>query len=108
MDTDQRYRSMDEFAQALQNPGFSAAADPTIASYSSRLGPAYTPTERAQVQSEPSSAGGRSIPRPAPTQVAPARRASHPPLYPPVPANPPALPQSPARVTQNLLPLPSP
>jgi serine/threonine protein kinase len=108
MDTDQRYRSMDEFAQALQNPGFTAYADPTIASYSNRLGPAYTPTERAQVQSQPSSAGGRSILRPAPAQVVPARRPSNPPLYPLLPANPLAIPQSPARVTQNLQPLPSP
>ena len=109
MDADQRYRSMDEFAQALQHPGFTAYADPTIASYSNNsLSPAYARTERAQVQLQPSGTDGHSIPRPAPTQAAPVRRPLNPPLYPILPANPLAVPQSQGRATQNLQPLPSP
>lgn len=100
MDVDQRYRSMDEFAQALQNPVFTAYADPTIAH--SSLWPANTHT---QVQAQPSHIGGQSMPRPIPAPV-PASRPSNPPVYPMLPANPQAVPQP--RVTaQSLQPLPS-
>jgi serine/threonine protein kinase len=103
-EVDQRYRSMDEFAQALQNPVFTAYADPTIVH--SSLWPANTHT---QVQAQPSHGGVRSKPRPVPAPVAPApaSRPSNPPVYPMLPANPQAVPQP--RVTaQSLQPLPSP
>ncbi len=43
VNADQRYRSMDEFAQALQNPSFTQYADPTIANG----GPGVSYTQRA-------------------------------------------------------------
>ncbi len=105
MDADQRYRSIDEFAQALQSPGFTGYNDPTIAN--SSLQPAYTYTRQAisqQVQSQPAGIGRWSVPQPAP--VAPAPRALNPPIYPTLPSSPPAVPQ--VRVTPVLQPLPSP
>jgi serine/threonine protein kinase len=71
VDADQRYRSMDEFAQALQNLSFTPYADPTIANGGS--GASYASTQRAisQVQSQPQGIGidrhGVSQPPPAPT-----------------------------------------
>src|SRR5229473_2022744 len=42
IDADQRYRSMDEFAQALKNPSFMAHADPTIANGGPGMSYTYT------------------------------------------------------------------
>jgi serine/threonine protein kinase len=102
MDIDQRYRSMGEFAQALQSPGFTAYADPTIAT--SSVGTAAARAERAisQTPSQPS-VNRRNISRPTP---APAPRSSNPPLYPMLYPNPLVAP--PLVVTQSYKPLPSP
>jgi serine/threonine protein kinase len=105
VEADQRYRTMDEFARALQNPGFAAYADPTIADLS--IGASYAHTQGAvsRVQSQPSTMDGRSVPRPA-LVPAPARQSSQPPVYPVLPASPMAVPQP--WVTQSYQPLPSP
>jgi serine/threonine protein kinase len=107
VDADQRYRTMDEFAQALQNPGFTAYADPTISDRSIGAAYAYRQGAASQAQSQPPGMNGWSVPRPTPVP-APARQAAQPqPLvYPVLPASPVAVPQP--GVTQSYQPLPSP
>src|SRR2546421_6106963 len=55
VDADQRYRSMDEFAQALQNPSFTPYADTTSANGGSGTSYAYTQRAISPVQSQPQS-----------------------------------------------------
>jgi serine/threonine protein kinase len=106
VDADQRYRTMDEFAQALQNPGFTAYADPTISDSSIGAAYAYKHEAVSQAQSQPPSMDGRSVPRPS-LVPAPARQSPQPPpVYPVLPASPVAVP--PARVMRSYQPLPSP
>jgi len=107
VDADQRYRTMEEFAQALQNRGFTAYADPTISDSGIDAAYAHRQGVVSQVQSRPSSMDGRSVPRPA-LVPAPARQSPQPPppVYPMLPASPVAVPQP--RVTQSYQPLPSP
>jgi serine/threonine protein kinase len=108
VNADQRYRTIDEFAQALQNTGFTAYADPTISDGS--IGAAFPDTQRAipQVQSQPSNINGWSAPRPAPAPPPPpARQTVHPQpsFYPTSPASPVAAPRA---KTVEYRPLPSP
>ncbi|HEX9132481.1 MAG TPA: protein kinase [Ktedonobacteraceae bacterium] len=112
VDADQRYSSMDEFAQAMQNPPFTAHADPTISNSIASIPYAYTQGAISQVQSQPPGIDRQTVPRPAP---APAYQygSPQPSAYPMLPANPVTVP--PARVTQNYpppaqdyRPLPSP
>src|SRR5260370_30525665 len=71
VNADERYRTMEEFAQALQNPGFMAYADPTISEGS--IGAAFPSTHRSnpKVQSQPSKMNEWSAPRPAPAPPPP-------------------------------------
>jgi len=107
VDADQRYRTMNDFAQALQNPGFTAYGDPTISD--SSISAAYAQTQGAisQAQSQPPGMNGWSVPRPT-LAPAPARQVAQPsaPEYPVLPARPVAVPQP--GVTQSYQPLPSP
>ncbi len=102
-----RYHSMDEFAQALQNRGFTAYDDQTIASDGSGAAYAYTQKAIPQVQSQPSGMDRRSVPRPTPAP-APARQSTRPQpsVYPDLPASPMGVPQ--AGVIPVYKPLPSP
>ncbi len=105
LDVDQRYRNMDEFAQALQNRPFTAYADPAIANSGRPY--AYTQGAISQVQSQPPGIDRQSVPQPA---LAPASVRQYPspqPIaYPVLPASPAPAPR--ARVTQDYRPLPSP
>src|SRR5437667_4969135 len=69
IDADQRFRSMDEFAQALQNPSFAPYADPTVANGGSGASYAYKQRTISQVQSQPQNIDRQSVPQPvqAPT-----------------------------------------
>ncbi len=107
VDADQRYRTMGEFAQALQNPGFAAYTDPTISDSSIGASYAHTQVAISQVQSQTPGMNGWSVPRPT-IVPAPARQSPQPSpsAYPVLPASPVAVPQP--RVTQSYRPLPSP
>jgi hypothetical protein len=102
VDADQRYRSMDEFAQALQNPPFMAYADPTISNSINGLPYAYTQEAMSQVQSQAPGIDLQNVPQPTP---APAYQYVNPqpPVYPVLPASPVTVP--PARVTQDYRPV---
>ena len=109
VDTDQRYRSMDEFAQALKNPSFMAHADPTIANSGPGTSYAYTKGAISQVQSPPYGIDRQSVPQPvsAPT---PAYQYMNPQpaAYPVLPASPVTSKPKPARAIPDYRPLPSP
>jgi hypothetical protein len=98
---------MDEFAQALQYPSFTAFADPTIANSNIGVPYAYTQNAISQVQSSPPAMDRQSVPRPTPIP-APAGQyvRPQPSVYPVLPANPVAAPR--VWVTQEYRPLPSP
>lgn len=109
VNADERYRTMEEFAQALQNPGFTAYADPTISEGS--IGAAFPSTHRSnpKVQSQPSKPSEWSAlpPAPAPPPPAPARQTAHPQpsFYPTIPSSPVSAPRA---KTVEYRPLPSP
>jgi serine/threonine protein kinase len=109
VDADQRYRSMDEFAQALQNPSFMAHADPTIANGSSGASYANSQGAISQIQSQPPGIDRQSVPQPvsAPT---PAYQSMNPQpaAYPMLPASPVTSKSKPARALPDYRPLPSP
>jgi serine/threonine protein kinase len=65
VDADLRYRSMDEFAQALQNLLFTAYADPTMANGGSGVPHSYTQGTIAQEHSQQQGNGRQSAPQPA-------------------------------------------
>jgi serine/threonine protein kinase len=103
VDAEQRYRSMDEFAQALQNPPFKAHTDPTISNSVNSLPYTYTQETLTLGQSPPPAGDRQNVPRPAPAPN-PAYQYinSQPPVHPVVSASPVTVP--PARVTQNYRP----
>jgi serine/threonine protein kinase len=113
VNADQRYRTMEEFAQALQNPGFTAYADLTISEGSAGAAFPYTQGSNPKAQSQPSNMSGWSAPRPAPAPPppppppAPARQPVHsqPSFYPASPVSHAAAPQP---KTVEYRPLPSP
>ena len=102
VDADQRYSSMEEFAQALQKPPFMAHADPTISNSRNSIPYAYTQGAMSQVQSQPPGIDQQNVPRPTP---APASQYINPQpsVYPVLPASPVTVP--PARVTQDYRPV---
>jgi serine/threonine protein kinase len=107
IDVNQRYSSMDEFAQALQNPGFTAYADQTIADSGISAAYAYTHDAISQVQSQSPAMDRQSVPRPTPYPAPVGQYARpQPSAYPVAPSNPVTVPR--ARVTQEYRPLPSP
>ncbi|MGZ3625676.1 MAG: serine/threonine protein kinase [Ktedonobacteraceae bacterium] len=110
IDADLRYRNMDEFAQALQNPYLTQYADPTIVNGSTSAAYTYTQGVISQVQSQPQGNGRQSVPQPvqAPTPsyqyIQP-----QPTAYPVLPVNPGTSKQSkPAKPLPEYRPLPSP
>ena len=110
VDADLRYRSMDDFAQALQTPSLTAYADPTIANSGTGVSYAYTQGVTSQVQSQTQGNGRQSVPQPlqAPTPsyqyVQP-----QPVAYPVLPVNPGTSKKSkPAKPIPEYRPLPSP
>jgi len=110
IDADLRYRNMDEFAQALQNPYLTQYANPTIVNGSTGGSYTYTQGVISQVQSQPQGNGRQSVPQPvqAPTPsyqyVQP-----QPTAYPVIPVNPGTSKQSkPAKPLPEYRPLPSP
>ncbi len=104
VDADQRYSSMDEFAQALQNPPFMAHADPTISNNGNGIPYAYTQGAISQVQSQPQGIDQQNVPRPTPAPTPAYQNINpQPPVYPMPPANPVTVP--PARVTQDYRPV---
>jgi serine/threonine protein kinase len=107
VNADQRYRSMDEFAQALQNPSLTLYADPTIANG----GPGVSYTQRAisQVQSRPQGIDRQSVPQPAPAPTPSYQNVSpQPATYAALPFLPPNTNLKPAKPIPEYRPLPSP
>ena len=85
VDVDQRYRSMYEFAQALQNPSFTPYADPTIANRGSGASYAYT----QRTISQPQDIDRQSVPQPVPAPAPSYQYVSpQPAVYPVLPVSP--------------------
>jgi serine/threonine protein kinase len=109
VDADQRYRSMDEFAEALQNPSFMSYADPTIANGGSSMSYAYTQGAISQVQPQPQGVDRQSVPQPVPAPTPSYQYISpQPAAYPVLPASPVTSKPKPARAMPDYRPLPSP
>ena len=111
VDADQRYRSMGEFAQALQNLSYTpyADADRPIANGGPGSSNAYTQGAIPQVQPQPQSNTRQSMPQPAP--VAPPlyqQPRPQPAVYPVLPVSPPTSKAKPAKPLPEYRPLPSP
>jgi serine/threonine protein kinase len=106
VNADQRYRSMNEFAQALQNPSLAPYADPIIANGGSMA--SYTQGAIPQLQSQPQSIH-RSMPQPTPPP-SPSYQYVHPQpaVYPAVQVRPPTTNSKPAKPIPEYRPLPSP
>ncbi|HEY6284259.1 MAG TPA: protein kinase [Ktedonobacteraceae bacterium] len=109
VDAGQRYRSMDEFAQALQNPSFTPHADPTSANGGSGASYAYTQRAISPVQSQPQGIDRQSVPQPAPVPTPSYQYVSpQPAAYPVLPVSPTTSNPKPARPMPEYRPLPSP
>ncbi len=109
VDADLRYRSMDEFAQALQNLSFAPYADPTIANGGSDALFDYTQGVISQVQSQPQGNGRQSVPQPAHTPTPSYQYAQpQPTAYPVVPVSPGTSKSKPKKPVPEYRPLPSP
>ena len=119
IDPDQRYQSMLEFAQALQEPSFTGYADPTIVATSAQSASTQTTSAGLSTPSSPS-INMQSIPPPPPPpppqptpppQIPPAYRAPSAPVYPTsapyMPAAPPGYVLVPQSTLASLQPLPS-
>ena len=105
VDVDQRYRSMYEFAQALQNPSFTPYADPTIANGGSGASYAYT----QRTISQPQGIDRQSVPQPAPAATPSYQYVSpQPAAYPVLPVSPTTSNTKPARPMPEYRQLPSP
>jgi hypothetical protein len=109
VDADQRYRSMNEFARALQYPSFTPYADPTVAHGGSGASYAYTQRAISQVQQQPQDIDRQSVPQPAP---APAPSYEYvqpqPTAYTALPVSPGTSKSKPAKPIPEYRPLPSP
>ena len=118
IDPDQRYQSMLELAQALQEPGFTGYADPTIVATSAQSASTRTTSAGLSTPSSPS-INMQSIPPPPPPpppqptpppQIPPAYRAPSAPIYPTsapyMPAAPPGYVLVPQSTLASLQPLP--
>jgi hypothetical protein len=69
IDADLRYRSMDNFAQALQAPSLTAYSDPTIVNSGNGVSFDYTQGVISQVQSPSQVNGSQSVPQPLQTPI---------------------------------------
>src|SRR5215471_6873792 len=109
VDADQRYRSMGEFAQALQNLSLMPYADRPIAIGGSGTSNGYTQGVISQVQPQPQSHYWQSMPQPAPA-APPLYQLPRPQpvVYPVLPASPPTSNAKPAKPIPEYRPLPSP
>jgi len=121
VDPDQRYQSMREFAQALQEPGFTGYADPTVVSTSAQSDSTHTTSVGLSNPSSPSINMQRipppppppfPLPRPtSPPQIQPSFHAPSSPIHPaPAPymaAAPPGYVLVPQTTLASLQPLPS-
>ena len=109
VDADQRYRSMNEFAQALQNPSFTPYADPTISNGGFDASYAYTQGAMSQVQSQSQGTGRQSVPQPAPAPTPTYQYVSpQPAVYPVLPVQPITSNPKPVKPIPEYRPLPSP
>ena len=109
VDADQRYRSMDEFARALQNPSYTPYADTTSANGGSGASYAYTQRAISPVQSQPQSFDRQSVPQPAPAPTPSYQYVSpQPAVYPVLPVSPTTSNSKPAKPMPEYRPLPSP
>lgn len=110
VDADQRYRSMDEFVQALQYPSFTPNADSIIANASSTTSYAYTQGAISQVQSQSQCIDRQSMPQPvqATTPAYQYAPQPQPAVYPVPPVNPGISKAKPAKPIPEYRPLPSP
>jgi serine/threonine protein kinase len=105
VDADLRYRSMDEFAQALQNPSFTPYADKTSANGGYGASYAYT----QGVISQPQSIDRQSLPQPAPFPTPSYQYVKpQPAIYPALPVSPTTSNTKPAKPLPEYRPLPSP
>src|SRR6266699_5536613 len=105
VDVDQRYRSMYEFAQALQNPSFTPYADPTIANRGSGASYAYT----QRTISQPQDIDRQSVPQTAPAATPSYQYVSpQPAVYPVLLVSPTTSNAKPAKPMPEYRPLPSP
>ncbi len=121
VDPDQRYQSMREFAQALQEPGFTGYADPTVVSTSAQSASTHTTSVGLSTPSSPSVNMQRipppppppfPLPRPtSPPQIQPSYHAPSSPIYPAstpyMAATPPGYVLVPQSTLASLQPLPS-
>jgi serine/threonine protein kinase len=109
VDADQRYRSMNEFAQALQHPSFAPYTDPTIAHAGSDASYAYAQGAISQVQVQPEGTKRQSVPQPAPTPPPSYQYVSpQPARYPSLPVPPTPSNSKPVKPIPEYRPLPSP
>ena len=109
VDADMRYRSMNEFAQALQSSLFASYLDPTIANGGSGVPFNYTQGTIAQAQSQQQGNGRQSAPQPT-SMPAPSYQYANPrPVpYPVTPVSSPTPKTKPAKPLPEYRPLPSP
>ncbi len=119
VDPDQRYQSMREFAQALQEPGFTGYADPTVVSTSAQSASTHTTSVGQSTPSSPSINMQRIPPPPpfplpqptSPPQIQPSYHAPSSPIYPAsapyMAATPPGYVLVPQSTLASLQPLPS-
>ncbi|HYX51739.1 MAG TPA: protein kinase, partial [Ktedonobacteraceae bacterium] len=109
VDADLRYRSMDEFAQALQNMSLAPYADPTIANAGSTTSYAYTPGVISRVQSQPQNIGGQRVPQPVQAPIPSYQYVQpQPAAYPVLPVSPAPTKAKPTKPIPEYHPLPSP
>ncbi len=109
VDAGLRFRSMEDFAQALLNPPFTSFADPTIVNGGSGISSSYHQGTMAQPQSQHVN-GRQSAPQPAP-MPAPSYQyiQPQPAQYPVMPSSPPVSTNiKPAKPLPEFRPLPSP
>src|SRR5436305_9177017 len=109
IDADQRYRSMNEFAQALQNPSFTPYAYPPISNGGFDASYAYAQGAMPQVQSQPQGIDRQSLPQPAQV-VTPSYQyvSPQPAAYPVLPVSPTTSNTKPAKPMPEYRSLPSP
>jgi serine/threonine protein kinase len=104
-----RYRSMDEFAQELQNVSFTPYADPTSANAGSTTSYAYTQGAISRVQSQPLMVDRQSIPQPKQAPIPSYQYAQpQPTINPVLPVSPAISKAKPAKPIPEYRQLPSP
>jgi serine/threonine protein kinase len=109
VDADQRYRSINEFAQALQAPSSKLYADPIIANGGSDVPYGFTMGAMPQVQSQSQGTSRQSVPQPAPAPTPSYQyERPQPAMYPAQPVHPVTSNSKPVKPLPEYRPLPSP